>query len=506
MKIYQSIQSLLQYGVQQRLLEKEDVTYSRNRILYVLGLDDWEECEGEGEEFSLGVILNEILDWAFENGILSSNSITDRDILDTELMNCLMPRPSEVISEFKENYLKSSKAATDQYYHLSLASNYIRKERIAKNIQWKSMTPYGEMDITINLSKPEKNSEEISRLKNTPQGSYPSCALCRENEGYSGNLRNAARATHRIIPLTLNNEKWFLQYSPYVYYNEHSIVFREEHVPMKISADTFTRLLEFTDKFPHYFIGSNADLPIVGGSILTHDHFQGGRFEFALERAEVEESISLTQYPSVTLGIVNWPMSVIRVRGNKDEVQAVTELIWKSWQNYSDPEADVFAFSGDTPHNTVTPIARRCGELFEMDVVLRNNRTSEEFPHGIFHPHEELHHIKKENIGLIEVMGLAVLPGRLAEELSQAAEYLLCPVPKENWDESVVKHYDWIQKILTKHQTIAKDEVMEIIEAEVGEVFQTVLEHAGVFKRTREGKNAFLNFLNSLKEASRINR
>ncbi|PLT31047.1 UDP-glucose--hexose-1-phosphate uridylyltransferase [Peribacillus deserti] len=498
MTIYQSIQSLLNYGVQQGLLESEDVVYSRNRILDILGLDDWEECEGFTS--TLDNILNTILDWAAGQGILTSNTTTERDILDTEIMNCLMPRPSEVVRTFKENYTKSPETATDAYYHLSLTSNYIRKNRIAKNKQWKSETPYGDIDITINLSKPEKDPKEILLLKSAPQGNYPACALCRENEGYRGNLRNAARATHRIIPLTLNDEGWFLQYSPYVYYNEHSIVFREEHLPMKISGDTFTRLLEFTEQFPHYFIGSNADLPIVGGSILTHDHFQGGRYEFAIERAEIEEWITLGRYPSVTLGIVNWPMSVIRVRGDKDEVQAVTEYIWKSWQTYSDPEADVYAFSGETPHNTVTPIARRRGDLYEMDVVLRNNRTSEEHPHGIFHPHDELHHIKKENIGLIEVMGLAVLPGRLAEELKQVAEYLLHPVPKENWEESVLKHWEWTQNISARYGSITAENVMNIIEAEVGAVFQTVLEHAGVFKRTEEGKGAFLKFLHRLKE------
>ncbi|MBM7690864.1 UDPglucose--hexose-1-phosphate uridylyltransferase [Peribacillus deserti] len=498
MTIYQSIQSLLNYGVQQGLLEKEDLIYSRNRIMEVLGLDEWEDCGGE--ESSLEVILKTILDWSAEQGILASNTVTERDILDTEIMNCLMPRPSEVVRTFKENYTKNPEAATDAYYHLSLASNYIRKDRIAKNKQWKSQTPYGEIDITINLSKPEKDPKEILLLKSAPQGNYPACALCRENEGYRGNLWNAARATHRIIPLTLNNEGWFLQYSPYVYYNEHSIVFRQEHLPMKISGDTFTRLLEFTEQFPHYFIGSNADLPIVGGSILTHDHFQGGRYEFAIERAETEESISLDRFPSVTLGIVNWPMSVIRVRGEKNEVQAASEFIWKSWQTYSDREADVYAFSGDTPHNTVTPIARRRGDLYEMDVVLRNNQTSEEHPDGIFHPHAELHHIKKENIGLIEVMGLAVLPGRLAEELGLVAEYLLHPVSKEEWDESVIKHWDWVQNLSAKYDAITKTNVMDIIEVEVGAVFQTVLEHAGVFKRTKEGKTAFLKFLYWLEE------
>ncbi|NHM31883.1 UDP-glucose--hexose-1-phosphate uridylyltransferase [Neobacillus terrae] len=498
--IYQYIQDLIEYGVRKKLIEADDVLYTRNRILALLGLDDWEDTGSPETLLEISDILGGILDWAAENGHLVSNTTTERDIFDTEIMNCMMPRPSEVVREFKQNYKESPETATNQYYDLSIASNYIREDRVDKNKQWKSPTPYGEIDITINLSKPEKDPKEIALLKNAPAASYPACALCRENEGFKGNLRNAARATHRVIPITLNNEDWCLQYSPYVYYNEHCIVFREQHLPMKISRETFTRLLEFTEKFPHYFVGSNADLPIVGGSILSHDHFQGGRYEFAIERANMEETITLPAYPSVTIGIVNWPMSVLRVRGDKKEVEEVTEFIWKQWQGYSDPNTEVFAFSEDVPHNTVTPIARRRGQEFEMDVVLRNNRTSYEHPFGIFHPHQEVHHVKKENIGLIEVMGLAVLPGRLEGELEKLSQYLIEKTPKENWDESILKHWDWSREILKQYSAINHENIKQIIETEVGRKFQTVLEHAGVFKRTEDGKQAFLHFLKHLEQ------
>lgn len=496
MPIFQAVQSLVQYGINESLLKREDQIYARNRMLAVLGLNDWQEWDPSEPLPELITILSSILDWAYEQGVLQSNTITERDILDTELMNCLMPRPSEVIHDFYS--YKNPKDATDYFYHLSRASNYIRSDRIAKNKLWKAATPYGEIDITINLSKPEKDPKEIAMLKNAPSASYPTCLLCKENEGYKGNLRNPARATHRVIPLSLNGEDWYLQYSPYVYYQEHSIIFKKEHVPMKISRQTFDRLLDFTEKFPHYFIGSNADLPIVGGSILTHDHFQSGRYEFAIERAAMGELKELQGFPSVKIAIVNWPMSVIRVQGDKEEVGAATETIWKTWQEYSDPAADIYAYSGETPHNTVTPIARRRGDLYEMDVVLRNNRITAEFPDGIFHPHQELHHIKKENIGLIEVMGLAVLPGRLAEELKLVAEYLLKPRAKDQWDSSILKHWDWVQQLLQKGLVITEDNVIEMLQAEVGNVFKTVLEHAGVFKKTAAGQSAFEKFIKHL--------
>ncbi|WP_041580736.1 UDP-glucose--hexose-1-phosphate uridylyltransferase [Bacillus sp. 1NLA3E] len=499
MHVFQSIQSLIQYGLQRHLLETEDETYVRNRLLALLGIEDWQECDAESPLPPLAVILEKIVDWAFESGRLTSNTITERDLFDTEIMNGLMPRPSEVIREFCQNYEMSPKAATDRFYQLSVASNYIRADRIAKNRDWKADTPYGAIDITINLSKPEKDPKEIALLKDLPASTYPSCLLCRENEGYKGTLRHPARATHRVIPVTLHNEAWFLQYSPYVYYKEHCIVFRKEHVPMKITRTTFDRLLDFVEVFPHYFIGSNADLPIVGGSILAHDHFQGGNFKFALERAKIVETLRLNAYPDVKIGIVNWPMSVIRITGSsKGDVAEITERIWRKWLGYSDPSVDIKAFSGETPHNTVTPIARRRGNFFEMDVVLRNNRTTAEFPDGLFHPHKPLHHIKKENIGLIEVMGLAILPGRLATELQQIKEYLLRPVARNQWEDSLQKHWDWYVELSQKYPQLSQEKVNEIIKAEVGAKFQQVLEDAGVFKNTEEGRAAFMAFLQTV--------
>lgn len=498
-KIYQEIDQLLSYGIAQHLFEAEDAIYVRNRILALLDLPEWIEPGSQEEPQPLSTILNNILDYAAAKGLLASNTVTERDIFDTEIMNCLLARPSEVIREFRQNYQISPEHATDYFYHLSQASNYIREDRIAKNRQWKTATPYGEIDITINLSKPEKDPKEIAMMKDLPSSSYPLCLLCRENEGYKGTLRHPARGTHRIIPVTLNQEGWFLQYSPYVYYNEHCIVFREEHLPMKISMDTFNRLLDFTQQYPHYFVGSNADLPIVGGSILSHDHFQGGRYTFALEKAAQLEVHTLDAFPTVTIGIVNWPMSVIRVRGSKEEVAEVTNLIYEKWQSYSDPEVGVYAETAGTPHNTVTPIARRHGELYEMDVVLRNNRTSAEHPDGIFHPHSELHHIKKENIGLIEVMGLAVLPGRLDAELEQLAAYLVNPLEKSSWKPELMKHWDWYQTMRETYSELNEQNVHAILQAEVGRVFQTVLEHAGVFKQDEQGKEAFSRFVTSLK-------
>lgn len=498
--IFTDIQNLLKYGMSENLLEKEDSIYARNRLLSILGLENWTECPADAPLPPLADILENILNWATEKGLLTDNTITEKDILDTEIMNCLMPRPSSVINEFHHQYEQSPEAATNYFYHLSTASNYIRMDRIARNKQWKTQTPYGVIDITINLSKPEKDPKEIALLKNAPAATYPLCNLCKENEGFKGNLRNPPRGTHRVIPLKLHQEDWFFQYSPYVYYNEHSIIFRNEHVPMKISKETFLRLLGFIEKFPHYFIGSNADLPIVGGSILSHDHFQGGRYEFALERANIEKQFTLPGFPSVTLGMVNWPMSVVRVQGSKEEVGLVAELIRKVWQEYSDPEVDILARSGEIPHNTVTPIARRRGSLFEIDAVLRNNRTTEEFPDGIFHPHQELHHIKKENIGLIEVMGLAILPGRLAVELEKLASYLLHPVSKDQWEEPMLKHWNWHEEILRKYTGITQENVMDIIQTEVGNKFQTVLEHAGVFKTTSKGRAAFLKFIQQLQK------
>ncbi|ANB61942.1 UDP-glucose--hexose-1-phosphate uridylyltransferase [Anoxybacteroides amylolyticum] len=495
MNVYLAIEHLIQYGLTHELLQKEDVIYTRNRLLAALQLDEWQPPEGASNSLPLPAILSSMLDWAYERGLLQTNTTTERDIWEAKLMNCLMPRPSEVIRTFYERYKRAPKQATDWFYALSRASNYIQTDRIAKNEHWKATTEYGEMDITINLAKPEKDPKEIAKLKEAPPSVYPKCVLCAENEGYEGTWHHPARANHRIIPLLLLDERWYFQYSPYVYYNEHCIVFHAEHVPMKTERKTFERLLDFIEKFPHYFIGSNADLPIVGGSILAHDHFQGGRYTFAMEKAEIEEYISLPAFPTLTAGIVRWPMSVIRLRGRKEEVLEASDLLYRTWQTYSDPSVGIYNYTGDTPHNTVTPIARRRGEWFEMDIVLRNNRTSPEHPYGIFHPHEELHHLKKENIGLIEVMGLAVLPGRLSEELKTLATYLVHNVSKDKWEKTMHKHWDWYEQMRASYPSIQEEDVWDILRTEVGKRFITVLEHAGVFKRTKEGKQAFRRFL-----------
>ncbi len=499
--IYEALEQLVQYGIANELLHPEDVIYTRNRLLATLQLQEWQPVEAEVPTHlsSPSSILNRIIDWAYEHGRLTTNTTTERDIWDAKLMNCLMPRPSEVIRTFYERYNEEPKRATDWFYSLSRASNYIQTDRIAKNQQWKAKTEYGDIDITINLSKPEKDPKEIAKLKDAPPSAYPKCVLCAENEGYEGTWHHPARSNHRIIPLSLLDERWYFQYSPYVYYNEHCIVFRNEHVPMKMERKTFMRLLDFIEKFPHYFIGSNADLPIVGGSILAHDHFQGGNYTFAMEKAEIEEYVSFDVFPSLTAGIVRWPMSVIRLRGPKEEVLEAADLIYRTWQTYSDPSVGIYANTGDTPHNTVTPIARQRVGLFEMDIVLRNNRTSDEHPYGIFHPHEELHHIKKENIGLIEVMGLAVLPGRLAAELDALAVYLVQNIPKERWDPALWKHADWVSQLRDAYTTITEENVFNMLRHEVGKRFVKVLEHAGVFKRTEVGKQAFRRFLQTVR-------
>lgn len=495
MTIYQSINDLLDYSETNGLIEAEDRVYSKNKILALLGLEQWLEPEKTTTSKStISEIMNPIIHWAFQNSLLKENTVTERDIFDAALMDCLMPRPSELTRKFYHYYQDDPSKATDFFYHISKASNYIHMDRISNNLDWKVETAYGNLDITINLSKPEKDPKEIAKLKELPSSHYPTCLLCKENVGYKGSIRHPARSNHRIIPIKLNSEKWNVQYSPYVYYNEHCIVFRDEHVPMKINEDTFRRLLDFVETFPHYFVGSNADLPIVGGSILSHDHFQGGRYTFALEKAEIYYSFTVTEFPDVKFGIVDWPMSVIRVSGKKQEVEKATSYIWKTWQGYQDESVEIYSHTEETPHNTVTPIARRRGTAYEMDIVLRNNRTSEKYPSGIFHPHEELHHIKKENIGLIEVMGLAILPGRLAEELELLGQYLVQKIEKGNWDEALVKHYHWYNE-LQEMYTFTAENVADILQQEVGKKFKTVLEHAGVFKCDEKGKQAFISFV-----------
>ena len=477
-----------------------DLIYIRNSILEVLEIDDFKGVEVKNETLDNPVeILENIMNWAVENNRLTENTVTYRDLLDTRLMGCLMPRPSEVVKEFYENSEKKGiKYATKNYYAMSKASNYIRTERTAKNMHWYSPTEYGGLKITVNLSKPEKDPKAIAAAKYMKSSTYPSCVLCKENEGYRGRVNHPARQNHRIIPLVLIGEDWFLQYSPYVYYNEHSIVFSSEHRPMKISKITFMRLLEFVEKFPHYFIGSNADLPIVGGSILSHDHFQGGNHEFAMAKAPIEKKIKFQKYPNVEGGIVKWPMSVIRLTSeNSLELAELADEILQTWRNYSDEGVDIFAETKDEPHNTVTPIVRRRSGIFELDMVLRNNRTSDEHPLGIFHPHEEVHNIKKENIGLIEVMGLAVLPGRLKEELAILEDVLL----KDNYIEeiknnkTIEKHLNWVKQIKENYDNLTSGSVKKVLHEEVGMVFSKVLEDAGVYKRDEKGQDAFMKFI-----------
>lgn len=502
MGIYREIERLLIYGLKKGLITEDDKIFARNSLLDILNLDNYEELREEElkllekEEFNTPTeILNNILNYAYENKILESNTPVYRDLLDTKIMEALMPRPSEVINKFKEKYKHSEKEATDYFYKLSKNCDYIRTDRIAQNIVWKSKTQYGDIDITINLSKPEKDPRAIAAAKNLPQGNYPKCLLCKENVGYRGRLNHPARQNLRIIPLSLNNERWHLQYSPYSYYNEHCIVFSDKHEPMKITKKTFDRLLEFVEKFPHYFIGSNADLPIVGGSILTHDHYQGGSYEFAMNRAK---DICKFNFNEIALSIVKWPLTVLRLKGkDRQKISDLANKLLEHWRNYTDEEAGVYAETNNEKHNTITPIARREKDLFVLDLVLRNNRTSEEHPDGIFHPHKELHHIKKENIGLIEVLGLAVLPARLKDEMEMLKPYLLGEKDNIYEDEVMKIHGDWCSEIIEKYSDINKDNVDEIIKDEIGEVFTKVLEHCGVLKIS--DTKAIERYIDSLK-------
>ena len=423
--INHEINRLLNFGLQQGLIHEEDKTYASNMLLGLLKVDEFELEEINETLATSTPILENILDYAVSKNMIE-DTVTERDLLDTNIMNCLMPRPSEVIGTFKKIYEESPEKATDYYYNLSIASNYIRKDRIDKNMVWKAPTEYGDLDITVNLSKPEKDPKEIAKAKSFKSTSYPKCLLCRENEGFYGHMNHPARQTHRIIPMNLGSEKYFMQYSPYTYYNEHCIIFNSEHIPMKINRKAFANLLNFVDVLPHYFAGSNADLPIVGGSILSHDHYQGGRYTFAMEQAPVEKTYTVNGYEGITVGRVKWPMSVIRISGNnKEKLVDLGEHILNLWREYSDESVDILCRTNDEPHNTITPIARKRNGKYELDLVLRNNRTSDEYPLGIFHPHNEVHHIKKENIGLIEVMGLAVLPARLKEELKLLKDALI---------------------------------------------------------------------------------
>ena len=490
--INKRISELINYGIKNGLLEKEDKFFVTNRILAKLQLDSFTECEDATEE-NLEIILKDILSFAVEKGLIE-DGITEKDIFDTEIMALLLPRPGEVIRRFNALYEESPEKATDFYYKFSQDSDYIRRYRIKKDMKWTTDTEYGTLDITINLSKPEKDPKAIAAARTAVQSSYPLCQLCRENEGYMGRLDHPARANHRIIPVTINNSDWCFQYSPYVYYNEHCIVFNSKHTPMAINHDTFVKLFDFVKLFPHYFVGSNADLPIVGGSILTHDHFQGGHYTFAMAKAEIETPVSFKGFEDVGAGIVKWPLSVIRLFSkDSDRIIALADKILASWRGYTDEKAFVFAQTDGTPHNTITPIARKNGENFELDLVLRNNITTKEHPLGVYHPHAELHHIKKENIGLIEVMGLAVLPARLKDEM-KALKNAILKGEDVRKDEVLEKHADWADLLKTKY-TFTEDNVDEIIEKEIGVVFSKVLEDAGVYKRTIEGKEAFLRFI-----------
>ena len=509
--MYEAITKLITYALRTGLIEESERVWAFNTILDALKLDNVapetsepvsadlpSDSTGRPKADALAGILDTLLDDAYQRGVLSGNSTDYRDLLDTEIMGRLTPRPAAVIARFKGLYRQDPKAATDWYYRFSQDTNYIRRDRIAKDIQWKSPTEYGDLDITINLSKPEKDPKAIAAARNLPASNYPRCLLCSENEGYAGRLNHPARQNHRLIPITIHGAQWFLQYSPYVYYNEHCICLNRQHVPMKIDRACFGKLLDFVRQFPHYFVGSNADLPIVGGSILAHDHFQGGRYTFAMEKAPIETPYAFPGYEDVRAGIVKWPMSVVRLTAwDPERLIALADAILTAWRAYSDPDAVIYAETDGEPHNTITPIARRRGSDYELDLVLRNNLTTPEHPLGLYHPHAELHHIKKENIGLIEVMGLAVLPARLKDELSAVAD-LLVTGGDLRANERTAKHADWADSFRQNYE-FTPENAPDIVRKETGVVFAKVLEHAGVYRRDESGKAAFLRFLNSVR-------
>jgi len=501
------IERLLQYGVRKRLIEPMDVIYTRNLLLDALGLEEpYAGPPPADTPETPDDVLERLLDDAAARGLIAENTLTHRDLFDTKIMGCLLPRPSEVYAEFRRiAAAEGVRAATDWFYALSIDSGYIRMDRIRKNMYWLAPTEYGDLEITVNLSKPEKDPREIALLKNAPSVAYPKCLLCEENVGYAGRINHPARQNLRVLPVRLDGDDWRLQYSPYVYYNEHCIVFHSRHVPMTISDRTFERLLDFLEQFPHYFVGSNADLPIVGGSILNHDHFQGGRHTFPEEKAPLLRTFLHPDWPDVRASIVKWPMSVVRLTSpNRTQLFKAASHLLAAWRGYSDESVGIRAFTGETPHNTITPIARmRPNGVYELDLVLRNNRTSDEHPEGIFHPHRELHHVKKENIGLIEVMGLAVLPGRLKEELA-AIEALLTGASNDaGWADDAAhplhKHADWIRGLLAAHGTsMTPADAERLLRDEVGRIFLAVLSDAGVFKQDEQGLTAFAAFLGSI--------
>lgn len=493
--IQDDIRQLAAYGIKTGLVPKEDEIYTINKLLELFELDELEDPTGEQQDDDLESILGRMLDYAFEKGILKENGVVYRDLFDTKIMSMLMPRPSEVIREFQELYAQDPRKATDFYYKLSCDSDYIRRYRIKKDMKWLASTEYGDLDITINLSKPEKDPKAIAAAKTAKQSGYPKCLLCKENEGYAGRVNHPARQNHRIIPVTIQGDTWGFQYSPYVYYNEHCIVFNGQHIPMKIDHNAFCKLFDFVKQFPHYFVGSNADLPIVGGSILSHDHFQGGHYEFAMAKAPVERSFTVKGFEDIQTGIVKWPMSVIRLSSpDTERIIALADVILNKWRSYTDEEAFIFAETDGEPHNTITPIARKRGDNYELDLVLRNNITTEEHPLGVYHPHAKLHHIKKENIGLIEVMGLAVLPARLKGEMEALKEAMLAGAEIRS-NELLEKHADWVDEFKAKYDRIDSSNIDGILQKEIGLVFMQVLEDAGVYKRTPEGQEAFDRFI-----------
>ena len=494
MNVNSCIASLIRYGIEHKLIEECDRTYIVNRLLDALSLRDYESAEAL--DLPLEEILKGLLDDAVERGVCEGD-IVHRDLLDTRLMGILTPAPHEVRRKFSELYEISPKEATDWYYYFSQDTDYIRRYRIAKDLKWSAPTEYGDLVITVNLSKPEKDPKAIAAARNAVQSGYPKCALCAENEGFAGSLNQAARANHRIMPVTIAGSRWYLQYSPYVYYNEHCIVFNSVHTPMVIDKSAMLKLMDFVTAFPHYFVGSNADLPIVGGSILSHEHFQGGHFTFPMETALVEKEIYFKGFEDIRAGIVKWPLSVIRITGaNRDRLAELADKILRSWRSYTDEAAFIFAETEGTPHNTITPIARRRGDEYELDLVLRNNITTPEHPLGVYHPHAELHHIKKENIGLIEVMGLAVLPSRLKNELAELAEAILTDAPLTG---SLEKHAPWVEELKGQY-TFDRENIMGILQTEVGKVFAKVLEHAGVYKRNENGLKAFERFISTVND------
>ena len=495
--ICNTIRDLINYAVEKGLAEETDRVYLTNRILGELDLPAYEPVGDAGAVPPLETILTALCDDAVARGIIPEDTVTRRDLFDTKLMGILTPRPSAVIAEFNRLYGESPCKATDYFYRLSCDSDYIRTYRVARDLKWKYAGKYGELDITINLSKPEKDPKAIAAAKLQKASGYPKCALCRENEGFAGSLTQAARGSHRLIPITMGGDPWFLQYSPYVYYNEHCIALSTYHTPMKIDRSSFVKLLDFVTMFPHYFLGSNADLPIVGGSILTHDHMQGGRYTFAMERAEIEYPLTFKDFPGIRAGIVHWPLSVIRLTSaNRDDLTELADRILRAWRGYSNPDAMIFAETDGEPHNTVTPIARRRGSDYELDLALRNNLTTPEHPLGLYHPHADKHNIKKENIGLIEVMGLAVLPSRLKKEMS-LLETALVEGRDLTADETLSKHAAWVETF-RKNYEFTPETVPEILRREIGRTFEGVLEDAGVYACNEKGRAAFLRFLETV--------